>query len=193
MTALGGVAGVTTVQCGFKDACVVGGVTITEQNRGGGLVLWTPGVVFAHILTVFCRFLNFQEALLSEMQLNQQYTCIKQTFQWKSYQSKLFNLLVYPCNAQCKAIDGTTCRLAPVDIRPGWKQTWLPLHSRVPQAKHDKKKQKTTKQSNVPLLHTADPQRTQRRYKHKWKALQCKIPFRNSLPWALAVLAAKLS
>lgn len=56
MMALGGVAGVTTVQCGFKDACVVGGVTITEQNRGGGLVLWTPGVVFAHILTVFCRF-----------------------------------------------------------------------------------------------------------------------------------------
>lgn len=40
MMALGGVAGVTTVQRGFKDACVVGAVTITEQNRGGGLVLW---------------------------------------------------------------------------------------------------------------------------------------------------------
>lgn len=81
MMALGGVAGVTTVQCGFKDACVVGAVTITEQNRGGGLVLWTSGVVFANFLTVCCRFLKFQGALLSEMQLNLQYTCIKQTFQ----------------------------------------------------------------------------------------------------------------
>lgn len=55
MMALGGVAGVTTVQCGFKDACVVGAVTITEQNRGGGLVLWTPGVVFAHFLTAMLQ------------------------------------------------------------------------------------------------------------------------------------------